>query len=504
MIPKRIDIEPENDNFDALADYIAAARDEGEKLEDLWVENCDAGDGIDDLDLVKKEVKATQALNQRTKSGKSYHLMISFRDEHPPLDVLKDIEAEFAKALGYAEHQRVIGTHVNTQNFHMHIAINKIHPVTLKAHTPLRDFKTLETVSRAMEQKHGLKVDLGRADKLQPDRRPRRAVDKEAHTWEQSFDGYVRDNKAELMTALQDAKSWQDLHASMARFTVELRPQGNGLVIADKAGKHRIKASSLDRQFSMKALESRLGQYQAPAADRTVDRDSEPPADRQSDRQQPGTDIATVSTAGKAGQFGKDALAKILQDAGSWQDLHAALAQRSIELRLQGNGLVLDGGESAGQVKASSIGRAFSKAGLQVRLGPYQTPSLQTRHALQTGRQIAQKRLGRGSSPVPATTTTRAQPNASQAPSSGPVKRYRKRPITRHPGQGKLWRRFLGTQRNRRSHLALAFKTWKDFLTYEAFTDPLALAIVVSQRQILKAINPLRVESKRAGPELSR
>jgi hypothetical protein len=242
----------------------------------------------------------------------------------------------------------------------------------------------------------------------------------------------------------------------------------------------------------MNALESRFGQYQAPAADRTVDRESEPPADRQNDRQQRGADTATVTTAGKVNQLEqKAALAKILQDAGSWQDLHAALAQRGIDLRLQGNGLVLDGGKGAGQVKPSSIGRAFSKAGLQGRLGPYQAPSLQTRHALQTGRQIAHKRPGRGSAPVPANATTRAQPNASQAPSSGPVKRYRKRPITRHPGQAKLWRRFLGTQRNRRSHLALAFKTWKDFLTYEAFTDPLALAIVVSQRQILQAINPL-------------
>src|SRR3546814_8520895 len=77
---------------------------------------------------------------------------------------------------------------INTENFHLHIAINKIHPVTLKVHMPFRDFKVLEKVSREMEKKYALKLDLGRADKIEPEKQAARARDKEAHTWEQSFD----------------------------------------------------------------------------------------------------------------------------------------------------------------------------------------------------------------------------------------------------------------------------------------------------------------------------
>src|SRR3546814_11971078 len=78
MIAKRIDIEPENDNFERLADYIAAAPEEGEKLDDLWIVNCDAGETVEDLPLAIKEVNATQALNQTANSGKTYHLMVRF------------------------------------------------------------------------------------------------------------------------------------------------------------------------------------------------------------------------------------------------------------------------------------------------------------------------------------------------------------------------------------------------------------------------------------------
>lgn len=477
MIPKRIDIEPENDDFAALADYIAAAKDEGEKLESLWIENCNAGDGIDDLDLAIAEVKATQALNQRAKVGKTYHLMISFRDEHPPLDVLKDIEGEFAKALGYAEHQRIVGTHVNTDNFHMHIAINKIHPETLKAHTPLRDFKTLEEISRAMEQKHGLKVDLGRADKLQPERRPQRALDKEAHTWEQSFDGYVRENKTELMAVLDQASTWQDLHDGMARFSLELQPHGNGLVIAESNGKHRVKASSIDRLLSKKALESRFGGFVPPVVDLDVDRQ----------RSNPAPEPKTYD------------LVKVFQQSESWQDLHVGLARHGFALQLRGNGLVLNPGNRGGSIKASSVGHAFSKATLQQRLGAFQAPSRLAQQILAT-RRATMQRASHGASTRPMPGPRRKAQAKYQAM---PLRQYRKKPITTHPGQAKLWRRFLTLQRQRKSLLVLAFKTWKDFLIYEASTDPLAMAIVISQRRILQAINPVNLQRTQVSHDIS-
>jgi len=64
--------------FRALAKYIAAAKEKGEKLDDLWIVNANAGNGLEDLDLAIREVDAQQALNTRVKKNKSYHLVVSF------------------------------------------------------------------------------------------------------------------------------------------------------------------------------------------------------------------------------------------------------------------------------------------------------------------------------------------------------------------------------------------------------------------------------------------
>ena len=261
MIAKCISRETSG-NYGRLAEYIAAAKDPGEKLDQFWIVNSVAGDTINDLEMAILEIEATQSLNTRVKGNKNYHLVVSFRDEHPTPEALHDIECKYAEALGFGEHQRVAATHQNTDNYHLHIAFNKIHPKTARAHTPHRDYKTLEKVSRAMEKKHGLKIDLGREDKLETDRKPKPARDKEAHTWEESFYSYVHQHKKPLMKAIGKAKSWQDVHAAFNVYDLKIKKRGNGLIISNASRSHHIKASALDRSCSKTTLESKLGPYQ--------------------------------------------------------------------------------------------------------------------------------------------------------------------------------------------------------------------------------------------------
>lgn len=266
-----------------MARYLAAASDEGEKLDRLWLAGCDAGpDGEaitpDDLDMLEMaifEIEATQAMNNRATGDKTYHLILSFRNDRPDPEALIDIEGQFATALGFAEHQRVVATHSNTDNFHMHVAFNKIHPTTLCAVTPFQDFKALEATCRAVEAQYGLSIDNGRADilaaidegivKTAPSPAAR---DYEAHTWEQSFESYVTDKLPELEEARVAASSWQDLHDAFGHYDLGLKLRGNGLVIYDaghRADKSQhMKASGLGRQFSKAALEKQLGAFQEP------------------------------------------------------------------------------------------------------------------------------------------------------------------------------------------------------------------------------------------------
>jgi hypothetical protein len=343
MISKRVE-RTEPGSFTDLAQYLVAAKEDGEKLDDLWIVNSVAGETINDLNMAIFEIEAQQGLNTKVKADKQYHLVVSFRDEKPSPEDLRDIERHFAKALGFEEHPRVVATHTNTDNYHMHVAYSRIHPKTYKSHWPEWDFPKRDKVCRAMEQKYGLKIDLGRDDKEQTSPLPQPARDMEAHTWEQSLAGYIQEHKQPLMAALGKANGWQDLHAAFGKYDLVLKKRGNGLIIGNRPTNQHTKAQ---------------------------------------------------------------------------------------------------------HVKASSLDRSFSKAALEKRFGPYQAAE-------------------RSIKPVK------------------PVKRYERRPVTRHPHQSRLWRQYIGQRRSRDSLAVKAFKTWRDFLLY-GIDDPLAMAIVMFHKKLIEA-----------------
>ena len=269
MIAKHIKSKSGSGNsFGRLARYIADASDKGEKLDRFWAVNCKAGDGIGDLDHIVIEVEATQSLNTRAKASKTYHLMVSFRDERPSAEALADIERRYADALGFGEHQRVAATHQNTDNFHLHIAFNRIHPKTHNIHHPKHDYRALERTSRELETRYALKVDRGRADAPKRDRRPAGARDVEARTWEESFAGYALRLLPRLDAKRAVAESWQELHAGFGEYGLQLKLRANGLVVTDiRHESRRIKGSTLGRHYSKASLEKRFGPFEPPRPD---------------------------------------------------------------------------------------------------------------------------------------------------------------------------------------------------------------------------------------------
>ena len=135
---------------------------------------------------------------------------------------------------------------------------------------PGNDFYALEKVCRAMEKKYGLKVDHGievdAGKTLDPDLPPKKPVkvaDMERHKWEKSFYSYVSENRPKLLKDVAGSKNWQELHKKIARnYGIGFKKRGNGLVIANLHGKETIKASSIDRSLSKKALEERFGPFE--------------------------------------------------------------------------------------------------------------------------------------------------------------------------------------------------------------------------------------------------
>lgn len=247
--------------------YILDAEHQGEKVAWARATNCQT----DDPGWAVKEVLATQARNTRSRGDKSYHLVVSFPDgEKPTRDQIEDIEDRLCAALGFEEHQRVSAVHQNTDNWHVHIAINKVHPRTFRNTEPFRDHYRLQEACAELEIRHGLTREphttepeqgRGRGQKVRG-----RAADFEAHQGGGSFLRWVREEvTAALLTARDSGKGWHELHRVAARFDLEIKPRGAGLVIGHRSDPRlHIRASDADRGLSMKGLTGALGPYERP------------------------------------------------------------------------------------------------------------------------------------------------------------------------------------------------------------------------------------------------
>lgn len=143
-------------SFSELVRYMCDPQDKRERVGRVQISNCHSLE-VEDAIL---EVTATQARNVRCKTDKSYHLILSFRaGEEPDETVLEQIEQRICAGLGYTEHQRISAIHHDTDNIHIHLAINKIHPSKLTLHSPFRDYKTLNQLCETLEQEFGLERD---------------------------------------------------------------------------------------------------------------------------------------------------------------------------------------------------------------------------------------------------------------------------------------------------------------------------------------------------------
>lgn len=90
----------------------------------------------------------------------------------------------------------------------------------------------------------------------------------------------------------------------------------------------------------------------------------------------------------------KAQIAEGLEQAQNWQEVHCCLASMGIEIQITANGCTLKDRHGKHRVKASSLGRAYSKQALEKRLGSFEASSNKypeseryTRKPLQTNAQ---------------------------------------------------------------------------------------------------------------------
>lgn len=252
MIAKHVSMRSQRkSSYIDLVRYMCDPQNKLERVGTVTITNCHSLD-MEDAVL---EVTATQYRNMRCASDKTYHLILSFRSgEEPDPATLRQVEERICAGLGYAEHQRISAVHHDTDNIHIHLAINKIHPTKLSVHAPFNDYKTLNTLCQTLEEDLHLECDNHDS---QQRAKSGRAADMEHAGGVESLTGWVR---RECFEQIQRTDSWETLHQVMQDNGLAMHLRGNGLIISDGKGTV-IKASSVSRDISKTKLEQRLGPF---------------------------------------------------------------------------------------------------------------------------------------------------------------------------------------------------------------------------------------------------
>ncbi len=203
------------------------------------------------------------------------HYILSWREgEYPtPAQVEQAVEI-LLDELDLAEHQTLYALHQDTDNMHLHVAVNRVHPDTLRVIKPNKGFDKeaghraiarIESLQGwASEQNARYQIDGGeavrRAREGSPKKPSQKRRDMEVRTGEQSAERIAIEVAAPI---IRDASCWSELHARLLEQGFRYERKGSGAVLW--IGDVPVKASSADRGATLAALQKRLGEFQ-PAA----------------------------------------------------------------------------------------------------------------------------------------------------------------------------------------------------------------------------------------------
>ena len=252
---------PARPRFRGLVQYMLRGKG-AERCTWYMAANLEGLDQREDAETAIKVVEAYQRRNTRAKRDKTYHMVISL---HPDDRSLSERELELVVrravvAAGLEEHQYIAVRHSDQEHEHLHVAVNKIHPKTLKIHHPWKDIERFKDLATELEQELELhQVDRAKARTAQS----YASRQFEAARGEQSFGHWARSRIGGRID-LDGVSNWNELHARLAVHGVRVVKRGNGLALVDATrGDLACKASSLGRHWSKQRLCERFGDFVA-------------------------------------------------------------------------------------------------------------------------------------------------------------------------------------------------------------------------------------------------
>lgn len=256
-------------SFRDLIRYIAAS-DNAEKT--LYTNSRGFDYKINSAAEIAKEMEYTAALNKRVKDA-VFHGILSFREgEEPSAEQIDEAVNIYLAEMGLEGCQCFYGAHRNTQNLHIHLCVNRVDPVSLKAIDPAGGLwkKADERAARRIELAQGWEIERSgvfykvvdgeiyeRASKRRIKSLSGKAKDFENAASAKSAERVARERCAAI---LFNAQSWKEVHESLAEKGCRIERKGSGAVLF--VGDIPVKLSRVSQSLSLKKMESRLGAFE--------------------------------------------------------------------------------------------------------------------------------------------------------------------------------------------------------------------------------------------------
>lgn len=236
--------------------------------------------------------------NGRFKGNPVYHYEFSWKDgEHPTKEQVQDAVEHTLKKLGMQECQAAYAIHRDTDNDHVHVIVNRVHPEkSIIVGPPRYDFFKLDKAMREIEIKQGWQHDTGpnvvvndragnpaiiRMSKAEraaagiaipdPSKMPesqnarRGAKNSGAPSFQRWLASEVSKEVGDALN--RPGATWADVHVSLAKRGCSLEVKGSGLIVKTTLDGRTLtaKPSQMNHDFGKGRLEKQLGTFK-PAA----------------------------------------------------------------------------------------------------------------------------------------------------------------------------------------------------------------------------------------------
>lgn len=226
----------------------------------------------DDLDAQKAEMFALSLCAKRSPTTVHHYVWSLSSGETPTKDQINSAIDVLCKDFGVNPdaHQIIAALHQDTDNPHVHIAINRVSLEDGKAKRfGIRGFdkKACCRASDLVDQKQGwqptklarfLEKEKGLAVDVNPDLSPtQEARSIELRTGEKSAQ---RIGQEEVANVIRSCSSWSELHENLDAIGVRFAKKGSGSILF--IGEIPIKSSQAGRDCSFSALEKKLGKFE--------------------------------------------------------------------------------------------------------------------------------------------------------------------------------------------------------------------------------------------------